>query len=335
MRYGDGRAGAGIEVGSEATTAGRRGAILVPVLLLTALVIAWPAESQTLDDVDPRILGNGPLVLELSASTRAAGLGGAWTGSDTDAVFHHPALITGGGASLAHQTYGDAATHITASGGTEWWGGAVAVGVSMLEHGAPSGGLSDLRRDEAALAIAGPVATSAFVASAGYARDVAWGLRGGVVGKMVGLRLGAARATSPAMDLGVSMEAGPVTVAASAQNLGPELDLDGEALPLAHRVVLSAFTERTPLGPLDVGLAAQVVRDGGGEVAPGGGVEIAWWPVVGRTFIFRLGGRAVPDGTASPLSVGGGFAGDRIRIDYSYQGFDTVDGAHRVGVSFR
>ncbi|NNM34062.1 MAG: hypothetical protein HKO53_13395, partial [Gemmatimonadetes bacterium] len=129
------------------------------------------------------------------------------------------------------------------------------------------------------------------------------------------------------------------TVALSVQNLGPALESDGvspgQDLPLAKRVALGAFSRRYPLGPLDLGGAAQLARTGQGDIEVGGGLEIAWWPVAGRTFVGRIGGRHTGDGTASPVTFGAGFAGDRIRLDYAFQGYDSVDGAHSFGLAFR
>jgi len=311
----------------------RGGIALTLVLLATSPPL--PAPGQTFADVDPRLLDRGPLLLELPASTRGLALGGAWAGDDTDAIFHHPALVSGSGASLAHQGYGGAASLLTLTGGVEWLDGAVGLGLAVLEHAAPTEALADLRRDEASLIVGGDVGASAFVASGGYARELAWGFRGGAAAKVVGIRLGSARATAAAVDVGLAGEAGPVTLALSAQNLGPELELDGQALPLAHRIILGAFTQRRPVGPLDLGLAAHVTRDGSGDVLPGGGLEVAWWPVVGRTFLARIGVRRVAKGSATPLTLGGGFAGDRIRIDYGFQRFDGLDGSHRFGIAFR
>ena len=303
--------------------------------LVWALVVPGALASQTFEDVDPRPLEKGPIILELPASTRAQALGDAYGGQDADAVFYHPALLptTGIGGSL--QRYGQGGTLITLSGATAWWDGAVSVGLQTLEFGAASARTDELLRDEGSLAVQGDVAAAEFVASFGYAKEVVEGVRLGAVGKVLGQRLAGTRGTSVALDVGASTDLGPVTLALSAQNLGNSLDGGTRDLPLAQRVTVGAFTGRTPVGPLDVGAAARITRDGSGDVLPGGGLEVAWWPVFGRTFIARIGARRVVDGVGSPLTFGGGFAGDRIRLDYAYQGFDSVDGAHRFGLSFR
>lgn len=296
------------------------------------------ARAQEYGDVSDRALEAGPHLLELAPTIEALGLGGAHMGSGAHALFSHPALLDGGGTHVLAQRFGEGGTRFTASGGTSWFGGDVALGVAVLEYGAPGSGPSALLADEASLVVPGPAGAAAFLAAAGFSRSIK-GLEAGAAAKVVGQRLGNGRATTAAVDLGVAKSVGPATVALSVQNLGPALEFDeagpGEELPLAKRVTLGVFTRRYPLGPLDIGAAAQLGRTGQGEFAAGGGLEIAWWPVAGRTFVARIGGRQAGDGTATPLTVGFGFAGDRIRLDYAFQGYDSVDGAHSFGVAFR
>ena len=100
--------------------------------------------------------------------------------------------------------------------------------------------------------------------------------------------------------------------------------------------MLGAGTQgRRPVGPLDIGGAVQVARAGGGEIVPGGGVEIAYWPIVRRVFIVRIGAARVVEGDGLPVTFGAGFEGDRIRVDYSYSEHEPMVGAHRVGISIR
>ena len=262
-------------------------------------------------------------------------LGNAYVARDAQAIFYHPALLATDGVGASAQRFGEGSTHVTIAGGMEWFDGAVGIGASFLEYGANGQTPSGLLRDVGALGLNGPFAASEFMASAGYAREVVDGLRAGAVAKVIGQRLAGAHGSTAAVDLGLGMEAGPVTLALSAQNLGPELEIGSEALPLAKRVTFGASTRRTPVGPLDIGLAGQVTRDGAGDILPGGGVEVAWWPVIGRVFVARIGVQRVVDGVQSALTFGGGFEGDRIRIDYAFQGFDSLEGAHRFGLAFR
>ncbi|MDH3224686.1 MAG: hypothetical protein OEO23_13290 [Gemmatimonadota bacterium] len=300
--------------------------------VLSCLTI--PAEAQTYADVSEASLEAGPLLLELTPTVEALGLGGAHMGSGAHALFSHPSILEGGGSTVSLQRWGRGGTRVTATGGAAWFGGSVAVGLTVLDYGAPGDIPSDLLRDEGALAVAGTSGASEFALAAGFSGGLL-GLEAGGSVKVIGQRLGPNRGTTAALDLGIAKALGPATVALAVQNLGPALDVGPEELSLANRVTLGAFTRRWPVGPIDLGAAAQVVREGSGEVVGGGGLEVAWWPIRGRTFIGRVGARRVADGTARSLTAGLGFAGDRIRVDYAYQGYDSVNGAHSFGLAFR
>jgi hypothetical protein len=65
-------------------------------------------------------------------------------------------------------------------------------------------------------------------------------------------------------------------------------------------------------------------------------LEVAYWPVTGRTFFARVGFRQLPEvQTASPLTIGAGFTGDNIVLDYAYEGFETGDPSHRFTLGWR
>ena len=71
---------------------------------------------------------------------------------------------------------------------------------------------------------------------------------------------------------------------------------------------------------------------------PGGGLEVAWWPVQRRVFIVRIGAVRVAEGDSSPFTFGAGFEGDRIRIDWAYRDYGHEDfraGSHSIGIAFR
>lgn len=296
----------------------------------------------------------GPLALELPAGTRAVALGGAfWTaGDEAGAIFHHPSLISGGGFGMSWQRfhhpslYADGVGFLTMSGSAEWMGGSVGVGLAFLEYGANSEAPGGWPRSTVDLGDAGNEAASAYVAAGGFSREIGGFTVGGAV-KAVGLRVGTTSGVAGAVDVGASTEVGPATVALTVQNLGPDLqmELEGPRVPLARRVTMGAGTERVPVGPLDIGGAARVTRTGRGEFLAGGGVEVAWWPIQRRVFIARAGLLRVPDeinGNFYELTFGGGFAGDRIRLDYAYQrhgprqsGYLPLTVSHTFGLSFR
>ena len=74
--------------------------------------------------------------------------------------------------------------------------------------------------------------------------------------------------------------------------------------PLPFRVTFGASSNSYVVGPLDLIATAAVSRRRDGDVIPAAGVEVAWWPVRGRTFIGRLGVRRVPGDGASPVTLG-------------------------------
>ena len=297
----------------------------------------------------------GPLALELPVGARAVALGGAfWTsGADAGAIFHHPSLLAGASFGATYQRFrspsasADAGGFLSAAGSGEWLGGVAGVGVAFVEHGAPGDAHGAWPGAAVEPGGGGEAAASAYVASVGFARELA-GFTVGGAAKVVGLRVGAAKGSTGAVDLGASREVGAATVALTVQNVGPDVRMggeDGRTAPLAARVVVGIGAGRTPVGPLDVGGAVQVVRTGEGEVAAGGGVEVAWWPVLRRVFVARAGLARVPDqarGAFHELSFGGGFEGDRIRLDYAYRRHGPRDAgrppatvSHTFGISFR
>jgi hypothetical protein len=69
-------------------------------------------------------------------------------------------------------------------------------------------------------------------------------------------------------------------------------------------------------------------------VAPAAGVEAAYWPITGRTFFARAGVRR-PEQGEQPFTLGAGFAGDKIIVDYAFEPFEGGRRAHRFGVKWR
>ncbi|HSJ33333.1 MAG TPA: hypothetical protein VK933_17975 [Longimicrobiales bacterium] len=299
-----------------------------PFMLLLALGAVTPADAQVRE--------NAPLLLQLPASTRAFGLGDAYhlASADNDALFYHPGLIDaarGIGASLAIY---ERASLVTLSGAAEFWNGGVAFGVQSLSYSAPTRTSGAFARGEAGLGDAGDVTAAELVLSAGYGRSIK-GFRVGIAGKYVETRVPGERDATVAADLGVARRIGFVTAGLSAQNLGRAPALEGEDVALPMTVTLGASTQSTTVGPLDVSAAAAVSRWEDGKIVPHAGVEVGYWPVSGRTFIGRIGIRYIDDSDIRPLTLGAGFVGDRIGIDYGVQDFDGSRAVHRVGVRLR
>lgn len=297
--------------------------------LAIALAIAGPAWGQT--------RATTPLALQLPASARAAALGNAFAlaGADADVLFYHPAQIANArGLSGTLAAYGSSALLLSVAAAAEWWSGGIAIGVQALSYGASAFDEGAYAGGEGGLGEEGPLATSEIVGSAGYARSL-FGFRVGLVGKLAELRVAGERDVTAAADAGIARGLGPITVALSAQNLGRNPGLDSLDARLPRTVTLGAATPQRPAGPFDIALAASISRWEDGTVVPGGGAEIAYWPVRGRTFILRIGGRYVDDSDIRPLTLGAGFIGDRISIDYAFGDFDRGEAAHRVGIRMR
>ncbi len=312
---------------------------MAPALLgFWALSLLWtsPLSAQTRE--------KGPIVLNLPASTRALALGNSFAlgSSDSDAVFYHPGgLNRAQGFAGSMQRYGSTATLTTLSAGTSWLSGGVALGVQHLSYGAQlsemnaSGSVLQLPADYGSLRDHGDMGISELVVSAGYGRTVK-GIRMGVVGKLVEERFGPRKATTGAFDIGLVVAPGPVSVGLALQNLGRDMVLEGEDIPLPLRVSLGASTQAAQVGPLDLSASAAVRYLVDGDVVPSVGMEVGYWPVTGRTFVGRIGFRHLPDEqSASPISFGGGFIGDDIVLDYAYEGFETGSPTHRLSVGWR
>lgn len=296
------------------------------VLLL--FLCAAPAQAQIRD--------NAPLLLQLPASTRALGLGDAYhlAGADNDAIFYHPGLLDearGIGGSLA---LFDRATLVTMSGAAEFWSGGVGFGVQSLSYSAATRTSGAFARGEAGLGESGNVNASEMAVSAGYARAIK-GFRVGLVGRYIEMRVPGERDVTFAADVGIARRVGFVTAGFSARNMGRAPDLAGEDLALPLTLTLGASTQTHPLGPLDVSAAAAVSRWEDGTFVPHAGIEVGYWPVNGRTFIGRVGIRYIDDSDIRPLTLGAGFVGDRIGVDYAVQDYDEARAVHRVGVRVR
>ena len=78
-----------------------------------------------------------PLVLQLPASTRALGMGNAWVaGRDQDVIFYNPSqLAVGTGLGVSLERYRSGSTLGTMSASTPLGGGAIGIGIQMLDYG--------------------------------------------------------------------------------------------------------------------------------------------------------------------------------------------------------
>ena len=271
-------------------------------LALVLVVTTAPLKGQTRE--------YGPVILRLPASTSALAMGGAFqlTGGRSDAVFYNPALLAAAsGFGLDGQTFDSKSNYLALSAATEWWGGDVGVGLQTLSYSTDATDGRAVASGEIDLLTGGANASTEFVATVGYAQEVA-SLEWGIAAKTVEHRLGGGKDVALAADLGVSVELGDIRLGLAAQNLGSDLQWGGVSVDLARRVTLGAS---------------------------GQGSEVAWWPIRGRTFTGWAGVRRVEDGPADEFTFGGAFHGDALGIEYAYQGFDSFGGAHRLGISWR
>ncbi|MGW8265452.1 MAG: hypothetical protein ACWGSQ_03740 [Longimicrobiales bacterium] len=307
----------------------------LPILLLLA-GSASPSWGQSRD--------RGPIVLDLPASTRALALGNAFALGfrDSDAVFYHPGLLNQAeGMAAGLQWFGAGGTLTGLSAAQAWFGGGVALGIQHLAYQVPAesigtvDGILGLPADEGSLRDSGEAGASETVVSAGYGRTL-MGIRMGAVAKFIDQNLGYRTASTMAVDVGIAMTPGPITMALSAQNLGPALGIAGGDVPLPTRFTLGASSRTAPVGPLDVSVSSALSYRLDGDLIPSLGLEVGYWPVNGRTFVGRAGYRYRSNGySATPLTFGGAFLGDNIILEYAYQGFESGDPSHRFSLGWR
>jgi hypothetical protein len=303
-------------------------------LLRTALGLALaalglPASASAQAD------GGLPRALSLPVSARAMALGDAYmmNAGDAEGIFYHPSLLAGSsGFDLEVQRWGDAGSAVSASAAGAWFGGGVGLGLVTLQYGAGAGPTPAGQDD---LFIMGPAPVSERIALLGFGREVL-GVDVGVAAKLVEERVGDARDAAAAFDVGASSELGPLTVGVTAHDLGPSpFDENGGNGP--SRVVVGAGAYGQELGIFDIGASATAAFSED-DSSFGGGIEIGYWPVRGRTFVARVGLREVPEASdASPVTMGFSYWGDSLVLEWAYQPVDGAPegGTHRFGIGWR
>lgn len=278
-----------------------------------------------------------PLSLQLPASTRASGLGNAYVLSapDAEAIFYNVALMDDGrGVAGSVSRFGSASQLITAAGSVPWLRGGLGFGVSSLSSSASPANVTGSVAPEDRLWVDGEAVASEHVAQVSYARTV-FGFRIGGAGKFIDQRAGDDHSASGAADLGVARTLGPVTLGFAARNLGPKADYGDSTFTLPLTYTAAAATRSRPLGPFDVILAGSSSWLRGDLRAAGGGVELSYWPISGRTFTGRLGYRWIEESDLAPLTIGFGFSSDRIGIDYAVERIEGGDATHRFSLRLR
>jgi len=300
--------------------------------LVAALILSMPVA------LSAQAQGILPRTTQLPASTRAMALGDAYmmNSGHADAIFYHPALLTQArGFGLDVHRWGSEGSATAMSGAVQWLGGGVGVGLRTLQYGGFGSGVAAAPAGQDDLFQFGSVAVSERVATVGYAHGVPFDIDVGVSVDFVDERVGTMRQNVVLFDLGLAREVGPVTVGVTVHDLGDKPVLDTGTGP--SRVVIGAGSYGRQLGILDIGYAATVGFDDD-DVTFGGGVEVGYWPVRGRTFVARLGLQDSPDGSdASPVTMGFAFWGDDITVEWAFRPISDVDegGTHRFGIRWR
>ena len=299
----------------------------VALFLVPAALAAQPA-------------GTLPKSTHLPASTRAMAMGDSYamTAGHADALFYHPSLLTGsGGFGLDFQRWTATSSSTAASAAMQWLGGGLGIGLRTLQYGAPATGAAAAPAGQAHLFDIGPVPVSERIATVGYARSVFGGVDVGASVDLMDVRVGSSSQNVTLFDLSASRDLGPVVVGVTAHDIGSKPVVDSGDGPAA--IVLGAGSYGKQIGIFDLGFAANVgVADD--EVTYGGGIEIGYWPIQGRTYVVRLGfddSMETTDPEASPFTAGLAFWGDNITVEWAFRPVSDADegGTHRFGVRFR
>jgi hypothetical protein len=292
--------------------------------------MAGPLQAQT---------SRGPIVLSLPADTRAAALGDAFVAASNDAtaLFYNPALVgKAGGFALGRAWYGGDGAFAQAAAATSSTGRGLAVGVRSLSYGArqPTPAASPrLATSPAMLFGRGSAALEQVATVAGAMR--LFGFQVGVAASLLETRVDTLRAGGATFDVGVAKEMGPVVFGLAAQGLGPGPVLGSGTAAQRYdaptRATLNMATRRGAIGPVDVGAAA-AVSGWDGYFAAAGGLEITYWPVIGRTIAGRVGVRHDDDGTRP--TFGAAIQLDNLAFAYAFEHF-AAGNVQRIGLVFR
>jgi len=291
------------------------------ILVCPLLLAAAPAAAQ-----------QAPLLLRLPASARALALGGILPpgSADAEALFYHPAYaaqttgIAGGAQWLGADTVAFAF-----AGAVEWLGGTIGMAARSASY------TDDCRCVWIQVLPAPPqVPVSERSAQLTYGRTIE-GLRLALTGRYVDQRWNLERGAGWAVDVSAGRPLGPLRLALTAQNLGPDLDVGDVTVPLDRRILVAAAPPGgAPLGPLDLLPTLQATWERGERFTPAAGVELGYWPVAGRTFFLRAGLRR-PGAGERAVAGGAGFAGDRIALDYAFLPLTGGRVTHRIGLRWR
>ena len=323
--------------------AGEVGASIGPVYVETMRSILRLASVLVL--LTPTVLaaqpaGVLPKSTHLPASTRAMAMGDSYqmNAGHADAIFYHPALLTNArGFGMDTQRWSAAGTASAASGAMQWLGGGIGIGLRTLQYGGPGTGAASAPAGQAHLFTVGSVPVSERIATVAYARSVFAGIAVGAAVDLMDVRVGTASQNVTLFDISASRDVGPVVLGLTAHDIGSKPVVDSGNGPSA--IVLGAGAYGKQLGIFDLGFAANAgLADD--DLTWGGGVEIGYWPIQGRTYVVRFGFDDSMETTgpeASPFTTGLAFWGDNITVEWAFRPVSGADegGTHRFGVRFR
>lgn len=302
------------------------------------VILALAAAALAPVSIEAQAAGILPRTNQLPASTRAMGMGDSYAMSSghSDAIFYHPALVaSASGFGIETQRWGSHSSSMALSAATRWFGGGTAFGLRTLQYSAFGGGSLAAPAGQDDLFGFGSVPVSERVATVAHARE-AFGLNLGVAVDLVDERVGTARQNVALLDVSAATEVGPLDVAFTIHDIGGKPVIDDGAQPAKY--VLGAGTYGRPTGIFDLGFAAHVGLDDD-DVVYGGGVEVGYWPIQGRTFVARAGFQSTAEGSdARPVTMGLAFWGDDITVEWAWRPFpgDADEaGSHRFGLRLR
>ncbi len=331
---------------------------MLGTLLAPSLLHAQGPAADGSDSGNSASAREGHIALNrLPLSTRSLALAGALplVNPDSDLFLRNPALAERGrGMGLTVHGYEDGARLLVMTAGMPWLGGGVGLGLRHATYLAPGVSMEGsplphrrsagnrMRQGAGSLVPAPPPgerptmdpSLSETALTAGYGR-LFRGFRLGAALSALEVRRGSESETTAFLDAGVARDVGRFTLGLSGGGLGPGPRLPPDFRDLPAWGTLAAASQAAPVGPLDIAGAFALTWREGGEVEAGGGVEVGWWPVEGRTLTGRLGvgGSRVDEG--SPVTLGAAFLGDAFTLEYAWRPVGGARGIHGVSLRFR
>ena len=291
-----------------------------------------------------------PLRLPIGASTRGIAMGDANTASrDDDVIFYGPAqLAVARGTSASVERYSDRLVGGAMSTVSRIASGGVGIAAQIVDgRNEAQCKLVDYVPGVGYISSPAPRNVTRLTAVLGGAQTFKR-FRFGAAAKYAAVQAGDERTDRVMFDAGVSRDLSllgdflPLTVAVAVQNIGTSArDTVQLNTPLRAAVGLASGG---PVGPLDLGLAAQVAVERNdtlqlfkhGRMIAGLGAELGYTWLDGYTIAVRFGERVPPTRTdIAHFTFGAGLVLDRITIDYAGEGEVGSRLAHRIGVRLR